>query len=193
MSISGTVHRHETHFSLGYGSLGGVEPGADFRHPRPLLRFAKLAVALRPHTAVSGDRRSIRLLRSHANNGKNFPQTGQHTSDKAVIDNSESKRTADRRRETEARQVRIEGSLSFFLLLPFDFYLLPFALPNGANAPLPSSCPCQYQPGAGRTVTSPLPSLHGQVSSRARLPGPAPRITIRRAPAAACAPVTFLA
>ena len=85
MSISGTVHRNETHFGIGYSSVGGVEPGIDFRHSRPLLRFAKLAVAFRPHSTVSGDRHPIRLLRSHANNGKNFSETGKYSSDEAVI------------------------------------------------------------------------------------------------------------
>jgi len=85
MSISGTVHRNETHFGIGYSSVGGVEPGIDFRRSRPLLCFAKLALALCPHTAVSGTRRPLRLLRSHANNGKNFSETGKYSSDEAVI------------------------------------------------------------------------------------------------------------
>jgi hypothetical protein len=85
MSIFGTVHRNETHFGIGYSSMGGVEPGIDFRRSRPLLCFAKLALALCAHPAVSGARRPIRLLRSHANNGKNFPQTGECSSEAVIF------------------------------------------------------------------------------------------------------------
>lgn len=153
MSISGTVHRHGTHFGIGYSSMGGVEPGADFRRSRPLLCFAKLAVALRSHTAVSGDRCPLRLLHRDADHGQDFPETSKCASEAVIL---------------------VSVATSF-------------------SAPLPSSCPCQYQPEAVRTAASPLPSLHGQVSSHARLPAPAPRITIRHALGAACASVIFLA
>ena len=85
MSISGTVHRHGTHFSIGYSSMGGVEPGADFRRSRPVLRFAKLAMALRSYTPVSGDRCSLRLLHRDADHGENFSEAGEYSSDEAVI------------------------------------------------------------------------------------------------------------
>ena len=79
MSISGTVHRHGTHFSIGYSSMGGVEPGADFRRCRPMFRFAKLAMALRPPSFVPGDRRPVRLLRRDADHGQDFPETSEYT------------------------------------------------------------------------------------------------------------------
>jgi hypothetical protein len=85
MSISDTVHRNGTHFGIGYSSMGGVEPGADFRRSRPLLCFAKLVMALCPHTTVSGTRRPIWLLRSHANNGKNFSETGKCSSEAVIF------------------------------------------------------------------------------------------------------------
>ena len=85
MSISGTVHRHETHFGIGDSSMGGVELSADFRRSRPVLRFAKLAVALRPHTAVSGDRRPVRLLCCDADHGENFSEAGEYSSEAVIF------------------------------------------------------------------------------------------------------------
>jgi len=73
MSISGTVHRDETHINIGDGGMGWIEPGADFRRSRPLLCSAQLAVESRPYSAVPGDRRPVRVLRSHADHGENFP------------------------------------------------------------------------------------------------------------------------
>jgi hypothetical protein len=85
MSISGTVHRHGTHFRLGDSSMGGVEPGADFHRSRPVLRFAKLVVALRPDTAVSGDRRPVRLLRRDADHGENLSEAGEYSSEAVIF------------------------------------------------------------------------------------------------------------
>ena len=77
MSISGTVYRHEAFFNIGHGSMGRIKPGTNFRRSHPLLRAAKLAVECRPHPAVPGERRPLRLLRGDAVNGKNFSETGE--------------------------------------------------------------------------------------------------------------------
>ena len=74
MSISGTLRRYgRISVIIGYRSVGGLEPGADCRRSRPLLCSAQLAVESRPYSAVPGDRRPVRVLRSHADHGENFP------------------------------------------------------------------------------------------------------------------------
>ena len=85
MSISGTVHRHETHFSISYSSMGGVEPGADFRRSRPMFRFAQLAMALRPPSFVPGDRRPVRLFRRDADHGENFSEAVKYLSEAVIF------------------------------------------------------------------------------------------------------------
>lgn len=79
MSISGTVHGHGTYVKFSDSSMGGIEPGADFRRSRSVLRRAKLAVALRSYTPLFGDRCSLRLLRRDADHGQDFPQTSKYT------------------------------------------------------------------------------------------------------------------
>jgi hypothetical protein len=65
--------------------MGGVEPGADFRRSRPMFRFAKLAMALRPPSFVPGDRRPVWFLRRDADHGQDFSETSKYTAQAVVF------------------------------------------------------------------------------------------------------------